>query len=70
MTALKTTAAMTHGGAMTTILGGLTLQEWAIIGGFGVSVLGLIGGWVISWYWKSKEHALLREQIELKRGER
>lgn len=64
---LKVTTTMTHGGAVAAIYGGWTLQEWAIIGGFAVSVVGLLGGWVIQWYWKAKDHALKREQIEFDR---
>lgn len=63
-TAMKVTAAMTQGGAGVAVVGGLTLSELAIVVGIAVSVLGLLGNWVIAWYWKAKRHELEVQRLE------
>ncbi|NML24343.1 phage holin family protein [Zoogloea dura] len=60
----RVTTFMTQGGAAVTIIGGLTVQEWAMAIGVFVSIIGLLGNWAISWYWKSKHY-----QLELERAE-
>lgn len=54
----RVTTYMTQGGAAVTILGGLTVQEWAMAIGAFVSIVGLLGNWAIAWYWKSKHYQL------------
>jgi hypothetical protein len=60
----KLTAAMTHGGAAVSVAGGLTLNEWAIVVGIAVSIVGLIGNMLITWHWKRQHHNLERERHE------
>lgn len=60
----RVTTFMTQGGAAVTIIGGLTVQEWAMAIGVFVSIVGLLGNWAIAWYWKSKHY-----QLELERAE-
>jgi hypothetical protein len=57
----KIAGAVTQGGAATAIVGGYTVNEWAMFGGLVVSVLGLIIGSAINWHWKKKAHELAVE---------
>lgn len=66
----KATSGMTHGGAAVAVVGGMTLNEIAIVVGIVVSVLGLFGNWCINWYWKQQEHRLARERHEWDRRQR
>ncbi len=65
MAAGKITMGMTQGGAATMMLGGLTLNEAAIIAGVVISVVGLAANILISWYWQAKRYRL--EEARLKR---
>lgn len=60
----KVTTGMTHGGAAVSVLGGLTWNEAAVVVGIAVSVLGLFGNWLITWYWKSRHYRLEAERLE------
>lgn len=66
----KVTLGMTHGGAAVSIAGGLTWNELAIAVGIAVSVLGLLGNWLIAWYWKSRHYRLEAERHEWDRRKR
>jgi len=44
----------------TTLLGALSVSEWGVI--FGI-VLG-IASFILSWYFKAKNHNLLRDRVE------
>ncbi|MDX9742094.1 MAG: HP1 family phage holin [Gammaproteobacteria bacterium] len=68
MAAGKITMGMTQGGAATMMLGGLTLNEAAIIAGVVISVVGLAANILISWYWQAKRYRL--EEARLKREQR
>ena len=59
----KVTTGMTHGGAVVSVLGGITWNEAAVVVGIAVSVLGLFGNWLITWYWKSRHYRLETKRL-------
>lgn len=60
----KVTLGMTHGGAAVGVVGGLAWNELAVAVGIAVSVLGLFGNWLITWYWKARHYRLEAERLE------
>lgn len=60
----KITFGMTQGGAALSVIGGLTLNEWAAAVGMVVAVAGLVGNFIITNYWKRKHYRLERERLE------
>lgn len=59
----KTTQAMTYGGAATSVLSGLSLNQWGVIVGMVVAVLGLLGNWAINIYFSHLDHKLKKARL-------
>lgn len=59
----KTTQAMTYGGAATSVLAGLSLNQWGVIIGMVVAVLGLFGNWAINIYFSHLAYKLKKARL-------
>lgn len=59
----KTTQVMMYGGSLGTILSGLSLNQWGVIVGMVVAVLGLVGNWAINIYFSYLDHKLKRARL-------
>lgn len=62
--AASTAGKASIGGGTVMVIGGLAVNEWAMIGGFIVGVLGLI----VQWYYRHREFKLKERESNARMG--
>lgn len=66
---LGVTTKLTAGGAVTSVVSGLTLNDWGVIIGIGIGVIGLVSNLGLNYWFKHQHLKILKEELDIKKEE-